>query len=188
MKCNSKWMIHYDYYTFVLSFTSRSCQHLTLHRYVHFTDAHIFLAASASVKYDSFPAVIYESIDRDSWEKCPERAGDGAFCVGGSHGDTLWQEQKGKRRESEKKRTRKNHAESSVMLKSICHHIVLTHQDRCSLNAILSETDTHTTKQTNHYTDPASREKWYKSCLFPALKKDFLMSLYVVEMRSQVAC
>lgn len=159
-----------------------------LHRYVHFTDAHIFLAASASVKYDSFLAVIYESIDRDSWEKCPKRAGDGAFCVGGSHGDTLWQEQKGKRRESEKKRTRKNHAESSVTLKSICHHIVLTHQDRCSLNAILSETDTHATKQTNHYTNPASREKWYKSCLFPALKKDFLMSLYVVEMRSQVAC
>lgn len=64
-----------------------------------------------------------------------------------------------KGKEEKVKRTRKNHAESSVTLKSICHHIVLTHQDRCSLNAILSETDTHATKQTNHYTNPASREK-----------------------------
>lgn len=78
-----------------------------------------------------------------------------------------------KRKWKEKKRTRKNHAESSVTLKSICHHILLTHRDRCSLNAILSETDTHTTKQTNHYTNPPSWEKRYKSCLFPALIKDF---------------
>lgn len=138
-------MIHYDYYTFVLSFTSRSCQHLTLHRYVHFTDAHIFLAASASVKYDSFLAVIYESIDRDSWEKCPERAGDGAFCVGGSHGDTLWQEQKGKRRESEKKR--KEQEKIMLNLLSRLNPSVITsywHTRTDALSMQYSQKQTHT--------------------------------------------
>ena len=41
-------------------------------------------------------------------------------------------------------------AESTVRLKSICHHTLLTNCDRCSVNAKLSATDTHTGKQTNH--------------------------------------
>lgn len=56
-----------------------------------------------------------------------------------------------------KKRTRKNIAEATLRLKSICHHILLTHCDRCSLNAMLSATDRHTAKQTNHYTITASQ-------------------------------
>lgn len=49
-----------------------------------------------------------------------------------------------------KERTRKITAESAVRLKSVCHHILLTYCNRCSLNATLSATDRRTAKQTNH--------------------------------------
>lgn len=61
-------------------------------------------------------------------------------------------------RTKKKKRTRKIIAEAAVKLKSICPHILLTHCNRCSLNAMLSATDRHTAKQTNHYTIAASQQ------------------------------
>ena len=95
-----------------------------------FADAHIpFLQRLRESKYHNvwhgesnhFHLVIRRGIERENWEKCPERAGEGegAFCVGGSHGDTWWQEQnrtkknkKKKERKKERKKeekTEKNH-------------------------------------------------------------------------------
>lgn len=42
-------------------------------------------------------------------------------------------------------------AESAVRLKSICHHILLTHCNRCSLNAVLSATHRKANKSLNHH-------------------------------------
>ena len=132
-----------------------------------FADAHIpFLQRLRESKYHNvwhgesnhFHLVIRRGIERENWEKCPERAGEGegAFCVGGSHGDTWWQEQnrtkknkkkKERKKERKKKRQRKIISESSVRIKSICHHILLTLCNRCSLNVMRSATDTPQSKQ-----------------------------------------
>lgn len=42
-------------------------------------------------------------------------------------------------------------AESAVRLKSICHHILLTHCNRCSLKAMPSATNSKANKSLNHH-------------------------------------
>ena len=57
------------------------------------------------------------------------------------------QKKKKKKERKKKKRQRKIISESSVRIKSICHHILLTFCNRCSLNVMLSATDTPQSKQ-----------------------------------------
>ena len=134
-----------------------------VHLFTGFADAHIpflrLLCESQNItmcdtEKETISTLLSDTASTERAEKNvqkEQREGEGAFCVGGSHGDTWWQEQNGtkkkKKERKKKKRQRKIISESSVRIRSICHHILLTFCNRCSLNVMLSATDTPQSKQ-----------------------------------------